>query len=58
MIIGQKIKMIIIRIKIKIIIRIMIMIIRIDNGMAFSARDNDQDRWSGNCSSTRGNGGW
>jgi len=32
--------------------------LRIDNGMAFSARDNDQDRWSGNCSSTRGNGGW
>jgi len=32
--------------------------LRIDNGMAFSARDNDQDRWSGNCSTTRGNGGW
>jgi len=32
--------------------------LRIDNGMAFSARDNDQDRWSGSCSSTRGNGGW
>ena len=26
--------------------------------MAFSARDNDQDRWSGDCSTTRGNGGW
>merc|ERR1719225_2153003 len=32
--------------------------LRIDNGMAFSARDNDQDRWSGDCSTTRGNGGW
>lgn len=26
--------------------------------MAFSTRDVDADRWSGNCSSTRGQGGW
>jgi len=32
--------------------------LRIDNGMAFSTRDADADRWSGNCSSTRGHGGW
>jgi len=32
--------------------------LRIDNGMAFSARDNDKDLWEGDCSSTRGNGGW
>jgi len=32
--------------------------LRIDNGMAFSTKDMDQDRWSGSCSETRGNGGW
>ena len=31
---------------------------RIDNGMAFSAVDLDLDRWSGDCASTRGGGGW
>jgi len=31
---------------------------RIDNGMAFSARDNDKDLWIGDCSKTRGYGGW
>jgi len=32
--------------------------LRIDNGMAFSTKDMDQDRWTGSCSATRGNGGW
>ena len=31
---------------------------RIDNGMAFSTKDMDQDRWTGSCSETRGSGGW
>ena len=31
---------------------------RIDNGMAFSARDSDRDLWEGDCSQTRGGGGW
>jgi len=32
--------------------------LRIDNGMSFSTRDLDADKWSGSCSETRGNGGW
>ena len=32
--------------------------LRIDNGMAFSARDSDRDQWEGDCSMTRGGGGW
>eukprot|EP00090_Calanus_glacialis_P020878 TRINITY_DN32214_c0_g1_i1.p1 TRINITY_DN32214_c0_g1~~TRINITY_DN32214_c0_g1_i1.p1 ORF type:complete len:415 (+),score=106.51 TRINITY_DN32214_c0_g1_i1:48-1292(+) len=32
--------------------------LRIDNGMGFSTKDMDKDRWSGSCSETRGNGGW
>jgi len=32
--------------------------LRIDNGMGFSTKDNDNDRWSGSCSDTRGSGGW
>ena len=32
--------------------------LRIDNGMAFSARDSDKDLWEGDCSQTRGGGGW
>jgi hypothetical protein len=28
------------------------------NGMKFSARDNDNDAWSGNCASTFGGGWW
>jgi len=32
--------------------------LRIDNGMGFSTKDMDRDRWSGSCSETRGNGGW
>ena len=31
---------------------------KIDNGMAFSARDSDRDLWEGHCSETRGGGGW
>ena len=31
---------------------------RIDNGMAFSARNSDRDQWEGDCSETRGGGGW
>ena len=31
---------------------------RIDNEMAFSSRDNDKDQWAGDCSKTRGSGGW
>jgi len=31
---------------------------RIDNGMAFSTKDNDNDQWVGDCSKTRGGGGW
>lgn len=26
--------------------------------MAFSAMDNDKDQWEGDCSKTRGDGGW
>ena len=32
--------------------------LRIDNGMAFSAKDHDMDLWTGDCSQTRGGGGW
>jgi len=32
--------------------------LRIDNGMAFSTKDNDKDLWVGDCSKTRGGGGW
>ena len=32
--------------------------LRIDNGMAFSAKDNDKDLWEGDCSNMRGGGGW
>jgi len=32
--------------------------LRIDTGMAFSARDSDRDLWEGDCSQTRGGGGW
>ena len=32
--------------------------LRIDNGMAFSTVDNDNDLWVGDCSKTRGGGGW
>ena len=32
--------------------------LRIDTGMAFSARDSDKDQWEGDCSETRGGGGW
>ena len=32
--------------------------LRIDTGMAFSARDSDRDQWEGDCSETRGGGGW
>jgi len=31
---------------------------RIDNGMAFSTMDQDKDQWTGDCSKTRGSGGW
>ena len=31
---------------------------RIDNGMAFSTRDSDRDKWEGNCSEARDGGGW
>ena len=33
-------------------------LMRIDNGMAFSARDSDRDEWEGDCSEARGGGGW
>jgi len=32
--------------------------LRIDNGMAFSTKDNDKDQWVGDCSKTRGSAGW
>ena len=32
--------------------------LRIDNGMAFSTIDSDKDLWVGDCSKTRGGGGW
>jgi len=32
--------------------------LKIDNGMAFSAKDHDMDLWTGDCSQTRGGGGW
>lgn len=32
--------------------------LRIDNGMAFSTKDSDKDQWVGDCSRTRGDGGW
>ena len=32
--------------------------LKIDNGMKFSARDQDNDLWVGDCSKTRGSGGW
>ena len=32
--------------------------LRIDNGMPFSALDRDRDSWEGDCSATRGGGGW